>query len=65
MNHVNAEHGTDGWSPIHYTNDSFSQAVLSRLYRAAYVGVVTPLREGMNLVAKNMLLLKIQRISAF
>ncbi|WP_271627891.1 trehalose-6-phosphate synthase [Bradyrhizobium sp. CCBAU 11445] len=52
INHVNAEHGTDDWRPIHYTNDSFSQAALARLYRAAPVGVVTPLRDGMNLVAK-------------
>ncbi|WP_165405355.1 alpha,alpha-trehalose-phosphate synthase (UDP-forming) [Bradyrhizobium genosp. SA-3] len=52
INHVNAEHGTDDWRPIHYTNDSFSQAALARLYRAAHVGVVTPLRDGMNLVAK-------------
>ncbi|MCP3415697.1 trehalose-6-phosphate synthase [Bradyrhizobium brasilense] len=52
INHVNAEHGRDEWSPIHYKNDSFSQAALARLYRAADVGVVTPLRDGMNLVAK-------------
>ncbi|WP_245315714.1 alpha,alpha-trehalose-phosphate synthase (UDP-forming) [Bradyrhizobium yuanmingense] len=52
INHVNAEHGTDEWRPIQYTNDSFSQAALARLYRAAHVGVVTPLRDGMNLVAK-------------
>ncbi|MBB4423775.1 trehalose 6-phosphate synthase [Bradyrhizobium sp. CIR48] len=52
INHVNAEHGTDKWRPIHYTNDPFSQAALARLYRAAHVGVVTPLRDGMNLVAK-------------
>ncbi|ODM72152.1 trehalose-6-phosphate synthase [Bradyrhizobium elkanii] len=52
INRVNAEHGTDRWSPIHYKNDSFSQAALARLYRAAHVGVVTPLRDGMNLVAK-------------
>ncbi|SDH42677.1 trehalose 6-phosphate synthase [Bradyrhizobium sp. Rc2d] len=52
INHVNDEHGTDEWRPIHYTNDSFSQAALARLYREALVGVVTPLRDGMNLVAK-------------
>ncbi|UWU75739.1 trehalose-6-phosphate synthase [Bradyrhizobium huanghuaihaiense] len=52
INHVNAEHGTEEWRPIHYTNDPFSQAALARLYRAAHVGVVTPLRDGMNLVAR-------------
>ncbi|WP_256380420.1 MULTISPECIES: trehalose-6-phosphate synthase [unclassified Bradyrhizobium] len=45
INQVNTEHGTDEWSPIHYKNDSFSQAALARLYRAAHVGVVTPERE--------------------
>ncbi|UFW51361.1 alpha,alpha-trehalose-phosphate synthase (UDP-forming) [Bradyrhizobium arachidis] len=52
ISQVNAEHGTDEWKAIHYTNDSFSQAALARLYRAANVGLVTPLRDGMNLVAK-------------
>ncbi|MBB4380259.1 trehalose-6-phosphate synthase [Bradyrhizobium sp. SBR1B] len=52
ISRVNAEHGTNGRTPIHYTNDSFSQAALARLYRAAHVGLVTPLRDGMNLVAK-------------
>lgn len=52
INRVNAEHGTDDWSPIHYKNESFSQSALARLYRAAHVGLVTPLRDGMNLVAK-------------
>ncbi|QOG21050.1 alpha,alpha-trehalose-phosphate synthase (UDP-forming) [Bradyrhizobium sp. SEMIA] len=52
ISQVNAEHGTDEWKAIHYTNDSFSQAALARVYRAANVGLVTPLRDGMNLVAK-------------
>ncbi|MGY3346983.1 MULTISPECIES: alpha,alpha-trehalose-phosphate synthase (UDP-forming) [unclassified Bradyrhizobium] len=52
ISQVNAEHGTDEWKAIHYTSDSFSQAALARLYRAANVGLVTPLCDGMNLVAK-------------
>ncbi|WP_445222828.1 trehalose-6-phosphate synthase (plasmid) [Bradyrhizobium sp. Pa8] len=52
INRVNAEHGTEKWSPIHYMNESLSQAALARLYRAADVCVVTPLADGMNLVAK-------------
>ncbi|MGY4403877.1 alpha,alpha-trehalose-phosphate synthase (UDP-forming) [Bradyrhizobium sp. USDA 3315] len=52
INHVNAEHGKEKWNPIHYKNDSFSQAALAHLYRAAHVCLVTPLRDGMNLVAK-------------
>jgi trehalose 6-phosphate synthase len=40
------------WTPIRYLNKGFSQAVLAGLYRTAQVGVVTPLHDGMNLVAK-------------
>lgn len=49
---VNRCRGTDNWKPIRYLNASFSQSVLAGLYRTAQVGVVTPLRDGMNLVAK-------------
>ncbi|WP_024508451.1 trehalose-6-phosphate synthase [Bradyrhizobium sp. ARR65] len=49
---VNARHGTEGWRPIRHETKPQSQAVLAGLYRAARVGVVTPLRDGMNLVAK-------------
>jgi trehalose 6-phosphate synthase len=40
------------WTPIRYLNKGFSQTVLAGLYRTAQVGVVTPLHDGMNLVAK-------------
>jgi len=40
------------WTPIRYLNKGFSQTVLAGLYRTAQVGVVTPLQDGMNLVAK-------------
>src|SRR5712672_1168599 len=49
---VNGHHGEVDWTPIRYLNKGFSQTVLSGLYRTAQVGVVTPLHEGMNLVAK-------------
>jgi trehalose 6-phosphate synthase len=49
---VNGRHGEVDWTPIRYLNKGFSQTVLARLYRAAQVGVVTPLHDGMNLVAK-------------
>src|ERR1700681_2292133 len=49
---VNGRHGEVDWTPIRYLNKGFSQTVLSGLYRTAQVGVVTPLRDGMNLVAK-------------
>jgi trehalose 6-phosphate synthase len=49
---VNGHHGEVDWTPIRYLNKGFSQTVLSGLYRTAQVGVVTPLHDGMNLVAK-------------
>jgi trehalose 6-phosphate synthase len=49
---VNGRHGEADWTPIRYLNKAFSQTVLAGLYRTAQVGVVTPLHDGMNLVAK-------------
>jgi trehalose 6-phosphate synthase len=40
------------WMPIRYVNRSFNQATLAGFFRAADIAVVTPLRDGMNLVAK-------------
>src|SRR5246500_4661287 len=52
ISEVNGRHGEVDWTPIRYLNKGFSQAVLAGLYRSAQVGVVTPLHDGMNLVAK-------------
>jgi trehalose 6-phosphate synthase len=49
---VNGRHGEADWTPIRYLNKGFNQTVLAGLYRTAQVGVVTPLHDGMNLVAK-------------
>ena len=49
---VNGRHGEVDWTPIRYLNKGFGQGVLAGLYRTAQVGVVTPLNDGMNLVAK-------------
>ena len=49
---VNGVHGEVDWTPIRYLNKGYGQGVLSGLYRTAQVGVVTPLQDGMNLVAK-------------
>jgi trehalose 6-phosphate synthase len=40
------------WAPIQYLNRSFSQSSLTGFFRASRVALVTPLRDGMNLVAK-------------
>jgi trehalose 6-phosphate synthase len=50
--HVNGVHGTVDWVPIRYVNTAHRRDELAGMYRAAAVGLVTPLRDGMNLVAK-------------
>jgi trehalose 6-phosphate synthase/phosphatase len=49
---INGEFGTPTWTPIQYIHRSIPSDVLLALYRAADVMLVTPLRDGMNLVAK-------------
>ena len=49
---VNGAVGTVDWVPIRYVNRSLSRQALAGLYRMAKVALVTPLRDGMNLVAK-------------
>lgn len=49
---INAAHGTFGALPVHYLLRSVDDRALSALYMAADVMLVTPLRDGMNLVAK-------------
>jgi trehalose 6-phosphate synthase len=50
--HVNGAHSDLDWTPLRYLNRGFSRRVLADLFRIARVGLVTPLRDGMNLVAK-------------
>ena len=49
---INGSYGEAAWTPIRYVNRSYSRSALAGLYRSARVGLVTPLRDGMNLVAK-------------
>jgi trehalose 6-phosphate synthase/phosphatase len=49
---VNGRFGTPSWTPIQYLYRSYPPERLAALYRDADVALVTPLRDGMNLVAK-------------
>ena len=49
---INSEFADPDWVPIRYVNKSYQHASLAGFYRCARVGVVTPFRDGMNLVAK-------------
>ena len=50
--HINGAHADVDWVPIRYVNRGYPRAELAGFYRAADVALVTPLRDGMNLVAK-------------
>lgn len=49
---TNGRFGEADWTPIRYLNRNYPQSVVMGFLRAAQVGVVTPVRDGMNLVAK-------------
>ena len=49
---INGRFGDLAWTPIRYVNHSYSRGVLAGIYRLADAALVTPLRDGMNLVAK-------------
>src|SRR5206468_2818564 len=49
---LNGEWSTPDWTPVVYMRRGISRSELVALYAAADVGWVTPLRDGMNLVAK-------------
>ncbi|MCW2525003.1 MAG: hypothetical protein JWO63_3338, partial [Frankiales bacterium] len=49
---INGEHGEVGNPPVHYLHHSYPKEEMAALYLAADVMLVTSLRDGMNLVAK-------------
>ncbi|MET4105447.1 bifunctional alpha,alpha-trehalose-phosphate synthase (UDP-forming)/trehalose-phosphatase [Hymenobacter sp. UYP22] len=52
---INAQYSNIAWNPIHYFYRSFPPDELAALYRLADVALVTPVRDGMNLVAKEFI----------
>jgi trehalose 6-phosphate synthase len=49
---INGRFGELDWVPIHYIHRSTPRRRLAGIYRSSRIGMVTPLRDGMNLVAK-------------
>jgi trehalose 6-phosphate synthase len=49
---VNGTYADFDWQPIRYLNKGFARPTLAGFFRHARIGFVTPLRDGMNLVAK-------------
>lgn len=50
--HINGRFAEPDWTPIRYINRGISRKMLMGYFRVAQVGLVTPMRDGMNLVAK-------------
>jgi trehalose 6-phosphate synthase len=49
---INGAFAEIDWVPLRYVNRGYARRQLAGIYRAAAAGLVTPLRDGMNLVAK-------------
>jgi trehalose 6-phosphate synthase/phosphatase len=58
---TNGEHGTIGWIPVWFFYRSFGFDSLTALYAAADLLLVTPLRDGMNLVAKEYVAARVDK----
>jgi len=52
VSRINGEFAQPGWVPIHYLHRHLSRLELLAYYRSADIALVTPLKDGMNLVAK-------------
>ncbi|MCI4644464.1 MAG: trehalose-6-phosphate synthase [Hyphomonadaceae bacterium] len=53
---INGDHGDLDWIPLRYLARSYQREELAGLFKIARVGLVTPLRDGMNLVAKEFVM---------
>ncbi|MDX2159094.1 MAG: alpha,alpha-trehalose-phosphate synthase (UDP-forming) [Hyphomicrobiaceae bacterium] len=49
---INGEFADFDWTPVRYIHRAIPRSTLAALFRGSQVGLVTPLRDGMNLVAK-------------
>ncbi|HEX4487777.1 MAG TPA: trehalose-6-phosphate synthase [Terriglobales bacterium] len=52
VSEINGQYTESGWVPIHYMYRSLRREDLLGYYRAADIALITPLKDGMNLVAK-------------
>ena len=52
ISQINGDYGDSGWVPIHYIHRNMERADLLAHYRIADIALITPLEDGMNLVAK-------------
>jgi trehalose 6-phosphate synthase/phosphatase len=64
VGNINSAYGTLSWTPVYYLYRSFPLEVLSAFYSIADVAVVTPMRDGMNLVCKEYIASRIDKRGA-
>ena len=50
--HINGQFAETDWVPLRYLNRALDRGTLMAMFRLAHIGLVTPIRDGMNLVAK-------------
>jgi trehalose 6-phosphate synthase/phosphatase len=55
VGHINGEYGSFNWTPVIYQYTSLSRETLISLFRMSDVALLTPLRDGMNLIAKEFI----------
>lgn len=61
IGNINGRFATPTWIPINYIYRSFAPADLAAYYRAADVALVTPIKDGMNLVAKEFVAASVEK----
>ncbi len=59
VGNINGKYGNLDWLPIHYFYRSMDFETLLSLYKIANIGLVTPFRDGMNLIAKEYMASKV------
>jgi trehalose 6-phosphate synthase len=52
VGHINGRFGEHDWVPVRYMNRTYSRGVLANFLARAQIGLITPLRDGLNLVAE-------------
>ena len=52
VSQINGQFGDPGWVPVHYIHRALERPELLALYSAADIALITPLKDGMNLVSK-------------
>jgi trehalose 6-phosphate synthase/phosphatase len=58
---INGRFSRSGWTPVHYMFRSFERTELLAYYRTADIALITSLKDGMNLVAKEYCAAKVDR----